>query len=137
MIASYTRHVAHIKAEDPDLPGAKLVWIKLYRVQHSIVPVQQYAKVDTPMPANDPVLYRPFYMGRYDTDGNLLDGPRYDKDGRLIQEGDPFLYWLVPILRANPDILDSPIYDYARKHAGDPLWIRDPVTKEWIAHELK
>src|SRR5207253_81673 len=68
IIASYARHVAHVKAEHPEHPTYKLMWVKVYRVPHQIPPIQQYAKVDTPMPANDPVLYQPYYMGRFNTD---------------------------------------------------------------------
>ena len=135
LIASYARHVAYLKAEHPDLPDYKLKWVKVYRVQHAIPPVHQYAKVETPMPADDPVLYQPYYMGRFDTEGKLLDSPIYAKDGTVLVEGDAFLYWLVPILRDDPDTLDSPIKDYARKHAGDPNWIRHPLTKKWVDHE--
>jgi hypothetical protein len=35
----------------------------------------------------DPTNYMPFYMGKYDLDGRLLD-PK-----------DPFLYWVLPIVK--------------------------------------
>jgi hypothetical protein len=134
VIRSYARHVAYAKADNPDLPGSKLVAVKVYRVVHMIPPVYQFAKAETPMPANDPVLYRPYYVGTFDPEGKLLDAPEY-KDGVALKLGDPFLYWMLPILRVDPDKVESTIRDYARKHAGDPNWIRDPHTGQWIDHE--
>jgi hypothetical protein len=64
----------------------------------------------------EPYFYLPYYFGEYDPEGKLLD------------PNSPFLYWLVPILEDG----NKRNYDYARRHAGDPRWVRDPATKEWI-----
>ena len=127
ILASFARHVAIAKAEPPaHLEGCTLRWIKIYRVRHEIPPVDPFSKADPPIAPNDPELYRPFYMGRYDTDGDLTDGP--GPDGK---SGDPFLYWLLPVLRDDTSNPRSPITDYARKHAGDPDFRYYPDTKEW------
>jgi hypothetical protein len=126
LLASYVRHVAKVKAEHPDLPGYELKWIKIYRVRHDIPSTDLYAKLDPPLSANDPVQYRPFYMGRFDLEGKLLDG--YDPDGI---PRDPFLYWLLPVVRMDTGITK----DYSRLHAGDPNWIRLPDTEDWVTED--
>jgi hypothetical protein len=129
LLSSYVRHVASLKAEA--MPGYELRWIKVYRVRHDIVPSEAYAKLDPPLSASNPILYRPFYMGRYDLDGKLLDEPKFNAFGTLTA-GDPFLYWLLPI-----ETFDSTgvIHDYARLHAGDPRWMLLPDTDEWVTED--
>jgi hypothetical protein len=127
LLASYIRHIGKIKAEDPELPGYTLRYLKVYRVRHDIPNVDLYARSDPPVPANHPGLYRPFYMGRYDTEGKLLDGTY--ADGYLVAQQDPFLYWMVPVLLKENNLVT---YDYCRLHAGDPKWIRMPDTQEWV-----
>ena len=127
LLASYARHVAVAKAEPPAyLEGCRLRWVKIYRVRHDIPIADAYAKNDPPMPPNDPELYRPFYMGQYDRDGELSDGP--GPDGK---RGDPFLYWFLPVIRDDTSNPRSPITDYARLHAGDAKCRYYPDTKEW------
>lgn len=128
MLRSFARHVAKVKEQPPaSLPGSELRWIKIYRVRHEIPPADAYAKVDPPMAPNDPELYRPYYMGKYDTQGELIDGP--DKYGK---GADPFLYWLLPILRDDTSNQRSPIRDFARLHAGDARWIYIPDEGKWV-----
>lgn len=128
LLASYVRHVAKVNAEPPpELAGYKLRWLKVYRVRHDIPNSDLYAKSDPPVSANHPGLYRPFYMGLYDTDGKLQDGTW--ADGNLISERDPLLYWMVPVLLKENNLV---VYDYCRLHAGDPKWIRLPDREEWV-----
>jgi hypothetical protein len=134
LLASIARHVAFAKKESPSFPGYTLKWVKIYRVRHEIPVLATFGRADPPMAANDPELYRPYYMGQFDDKGVLVDG-----------ETDPFLYWLLPILRdpyaISPPVQEyaaSAIRDYARKHAGDPKWIRLPDrvytrnTPQWV-----
>jgi hypothetical protein len=128
LIASYVRHVAKVNAESPaTLSGYKLRYLKVYRVRHDIPNIDLYAKNDPPVAANHPGLYRPYYMGLFDTDGKLLDGTW--RDGQLIDQGDPLLYWMVPVLLRENNLVT---YDYCRLHAGDPNWIRLPDSEEWV-----
>ncbi len=130
LLASYVRHVAHAKAQHPDpkLKGYELRWIKVYKVRHEIPPSDFYAKWDPPLAPNDPILYRPFYLGRYNLEGELFDAPVYNAHGAQVA-GDPYLFWMLPILRDDKTGITQ---DYARLHAGDPKWQRLPDTEEWV-----
>jgi hypothetical protein len=131
LISSYVRHVALVNAEPPpELAGYQLYRIKAYRVRHDIPMVDLYAKSDPPIAANHPGLYRPFYMGTFDPKGELQDG-KY-QDGNLVVQTDPLLYWMVPVLLRENNLV---VYDYCRLHAGDPNWIRLPDSQEWVTQE--
>jgi hypothetical protein len=83
-LSSYARHVArHCPSETNS--EAKVYRIKIYRVMHRVVRPEQWAAEQRP---HDPTLYHPYYQGEY------------DPEGRLRTPGtDPFLFWLIPILR--------------------------------------
>jgi hypothetical protein len=133
LLSSYVRHVVkakcvpdgkgdYVNAEHPDW---RFKLAKLYRVRHDLPTTELYARMDPPLDANDPELYRPFYMGQYDADGNL------------VGKADPFLYWLLPILRTQAGKIDAPIRDYARLHAGDPYYtrVKDGNTYRWVTKD--
>jgi hypothetical protein len=107
LLASYARHACQIP--NPDHPEWKIKAVKVYRVRHEIPPVEPFAHGR--LAADDPELYRPFYMGTFNPEGKLLDPE------------DPFLYWLLPVLRDQTIDPQSPITDYTRLHAGDPRYI--------------
>ena len=44
----------------------------------------------------------------------------FDRDGRLMDPEDPFLFWCLPIMHKNPEDPRSPLLCYVFKHAGDP-----------------
>jgi hypothetical protein len=113
LLSSYSRYVARNFASHPEHADWRLNSMKIYRVVHKI-PEQNWLSHD--WPANDPVLYQPIYLGKYDAEGNLM-------------ENDPFLYWVLPIVRANSYVPASRIWDFARLHAGDAHWVR-PVIEE-------
>ncbi len=112
LLSSFARHILGLP--HPEDPNAKPVSVKLYRVQHRIMPAEFLANGGDP---RDWTLYLPYYMGKYDKDGTLLD-PR-----------DPFMYWLLPILRENSVDPQSPLNFYVFKHAGDADWHRRPPPK--------
>lgn len=130
MLRSYARYVAerypweNVATHDQwvENPALKVQSIKIYRVIHSIPTPAQIAQGLSPY---DPTMYLPYYQGKFDAQGNLLDGPRFE-DCRLVDRGDPFLYWLIPIRRepkpgvSVPKTLDDwQIVDYLKIHAGD------------------
>ena len=98
---------ALVEAAASGFPDAEPVAVKLYRVQHRIMPAEFLANGGDP---RDWTLYLPYYMGRYNQDGQLLD------------PNDPFMYWLLPILRENPQDPQSRLIFYVYKHAGDADW---------------
>jgi hypothetical protein len=82
LIQSCAMHVAR-NAPHPTNPNAKVKDIRVYRVIHRLISPQELAQGYTPL---FETLYSPYYLGRFNPDGELLD-PQ-----------DPFLYWYVPIV---------------------------------------
>jgi len=123
LLASYVRHVA-LKAQQK-YPDLKLVKLRLYRVVHIIPPAFLYMNG---WDADDPAFFHPYFMGEYSPGGTLLN------------PNDPFLYWMVPVLRDPPVTYFSKIRDWARKHAGDPEWvctIDDHGRRLWKSEEAR
>jgi hypothetical protein len=104
-------------------PNATVEGVKIYRVIHNMLNGSEMASGK--IRPNDPNTYAPYFQGEYDQDGNLKN-PQ-----------DPFLYWLIPIIRVpkagfapNPfpvgegggemDPENSEIEDYTKVHAGIP-----------------
>jgi hypothetical protein len=120
LLASYARHVCREK--HPEHPEWKIHSVKIYRVVHMIPEVGAF--VNERMDPRDPANYRPYYMGKYNPQGDLLDARRFDEGGKLINPGDPYLFWLLPNLREPPNhLLKSPIKCWALRHADDADWI--------------
>lgn len=118
LLSSYARFVARKYARHPEHENWTFKSVKVYRVIHSIPMVEWFVLRQSPA---DPVLYRPHYMGNYNAAGEVLDA----KDG----ERDPYLYWLLPILRSDMNDPNSEIRDFCRLHAGDSEWVR-PAGKD-------
>jgi hypothetical protein len=115
LLPSYARHMLI----EYTRPGWQAVRLKLYRLEHRILPPQDYDKRFTgtgqALEPYHPTTYKPFFLGEFDRDGNLVD-PQ-----------DPMLYWLVPIVskRPVPGSDDKDYVDYMSKHAGyDYEWRR-------------
>jgi hypothetical protein len=83
MLQTYARHVACSTPQEND-PARKVTGVKIYRVLHRILNPQEMAQGGDPA---DQPLYLPYYQGEFDTAGHLKN-PR-----------DPYLYWLIPILK--------------------------------------
>lgn len=111
LVSSYAKHVTRLR--HPEHPDWRIQSVKVYRVKHVLAQEGPFMKGVDP---REPYFYLPYYYGQYDPDGRLLD------------PNSPFLYWLVPVLEDNRRW----IFDYARRHAGDPRWVREPENKEWI-----
>jgi hypothetical protein len=109
-IASYARYVAkHFPSEED--PSLAVKRVKVYRATHSMVGAAQLAPEDpgvSPVDPFDPTMYLPYYQGEFDKDGNLLDAD------------DPFLYWLIPIIREPlpGDSKKMRVVDYVKIHAN-------------------
>jgi hypothetical protein len=100
LLSSYARHV--LRLPWPEHPNAKAETVKIYRVLHRMV---EPGPLGFGMDPRDPAHYIPCYEGEYNTSGQLVD------------DGDPFLYWIVPIL---PDPDDPRVRNaYVFLHAGD------------------
>jgi hypothetical protein len=83
LLESYVRYVAR-HATHPTGADRKIAGIKVYRAEHDIIrPNLLVARVDP----ESPWLYRPYYLGDFTADGELKD------------PNDPYLYWLIPIVK--------------------------------------
>lgn len=115
MLETYVRHVAKTtKLPTRDWP---IHSIKVYRVKHTILPWNVYA---AGMEPTDPEFYQPYYMGEY------------KPNGEYMTPEEPLRYWLLPILRENTSLPNSPIRNYAAMHAGDPNSVYSPTQKKWV-----
>lgn len=83
MVSAYARYVARNWPHPDDNPSADVAEVKVYRVVHSIINAPAMA---AGVHANEKHWDYPYFMGAF------------DKDGKLLDPEDPFLYWLVPIL---------------------------------------
>jgi len=104
VLPSYAKHLC----VEHSASGRRVKTVKIYRLEHRIVPVQTFVKGTDPY---HPALYRAYFLGEY------------DETGRLIDPEDRMLYWLVPILLkpggASPNDPKKIDYDdYLSKHAG-------------------
>lgn len=104
LLPSYVRYLASSNSG----PGRKVVSVKIYRVEHRIVPTAAFVGGLSP---HHPTTFKPYYYGEYAPDGKLID-PQ-----------DPMLYWLVPVLpkpggAAPGDPQQKDFDDYLSKHAG-------------------
>jgi hypothetical protein len=108
-IASYARHLLH--QPHPEHSDARPKSVKIYRVLHQILPAAALAMGADP---RDWIYYYPYYLGQYDTKGTLRD------------PDDPFLYWLLPMMRENHSDPHSRMMKcYVFLHAGDSDWTRE------------
>jgi len=114
LIQSFARHVAELPY--PNHPEYRFVGVKIYRAQHRILSAPALAEgVDH----RDLTTYLPYYLGEFNARGKLLDSE------------DPFLYWLVPIMREEPMNPKSAIKAYVFLHAGDKHdWIKTSTARK-------
>jgi hypothetical protein len=121
MVSAYARFVAR-RYPHPDAPGsdpdAEVTGVKAYRVVHSIVNAPDLARGVSPL---SKMLDLPYFQGEFDREGKLKD------------PDDPFLYWIVPIIarsRSDPQLTtyrapalplgELVVDDYLEVHARHP-----------------
>lgn len=110
ILGSYARHVAG------KYGGADAVQsVRVYRVSHEMLTPAQFADGEDPY---QPTTYYPYFMGKYDVNGYLIDAD------------DPMLFWLVPIIRKTAALTPTTsgltrqfdVMNYLAVHAGsDPF----------------
>jgi uncharacterized membrane protein HdeD (DUF308 family) len=83
LIASYARHIARTSPHQKD-PAIAVKAVRVYRVTHMLITPKDLSEGKDPL---DETTFVPFYMGKYDLDGKLLD-PK-----------DPFLFWHLPLVK--------------------------------------
>jgi hypothetical protein len=104
LLPSYSKHLA----VEYSGPGRRVTGVKIYRLEHRIMPTQQFVLGGDPF---HPATYKPYFYGDYDANGKLLN-PQ-----------DEMLYWLVPNVPkrggASPADPEKKDYvDYLSRHAG-------------------
>jgi hypothetical protein len=114
VIPSYASHVIleHTTAEE-----AKKTTVKMYRLEHSTMGVDEFTNWRKLPDANTnpyhPMMFRPYFLGEFNARGDLLN-PQ-----------EPMLYWLIPILNRPGVTANTPnrraFIDFLSIHALDPL----------------
>ncbi|HWG44052.1 MAG TPA: hypothetical protein VN688_14845 [Gemmataceae bacterium] len=94
LIASYARHIARTSPHSKD-PAIAVKSVRVYRVTHTLITPRELSEGKDPL---DPTTFVPFYMGKHDIDGKLLD-PK-----------DPFLYWHLPIVNVPKRYPDAHLF---------------------------
>jgi hypothetical protein len=112
LLRTYARHVAN---SNPHSDGqTPLRGVKVYRVVHAILSPGEFAAGASVV---DPTVYWPYFQGEFDGDGNLKN------------PNDPYLYWLIPIIKVatvSAPVPGAPLQDAA---AAQPQQeIRDYVA---------
>jgi hypothetical protein len=82
MLETYARHVART-TPNPANPDSKVAGVKVYRVVHRMMNAKECALGIQP---DKKWMYLPFFQGEFDI------------DGKLKNDQDPYLYWLIPIV---------------------------------------
>jgi hypothetical protein len=111
--AAYVRHVARTYRHEKK-PELAVKSVQVYRVIHIIANARQIAEGWDPY---DPIMYQPFYQGEYDRDGNTIHR-EFDEGGRPVP--DPFLFWLIPILREYQREQETPPSGNPTRPLGPP-----------------
>jgi hypothetical protein len=113
LLRSFARHVTRLP--HPEHPGVKATSVKIYRVLHKTLDAAtlggqeiQQGGQGVWIPGEHPnslTTYLPFFLGKYDPDGNLMGD-------------DPFLYWLLPTMPERMDPTEAhPQFDVVRVYA--------------------
>ena len=104
MINSYARYISKKFAHPDGKPSVNIDTIKIYKITHGIITVQDLARDFDPL---DKTLFYPYFLGTF------------DKTGKLLDPEDPFLYFLLPITRTMDPNQPSVLTDSLEIHAGD------------------
>jgi hypothetical protein len=108
LVASYAEHVARSEPRPVES-------VRAYRITHRIITPFQLASGTSPL---HETFYVPYYLGKFDLDGTLLD------------PFDSFLYWYLPMVNVPQD--------YGRPGGTDQLEInRNPQEDDFVINGLK
>ena len=85
-IASLARHIWYMPEAQRE--GLTITSVKVYRVKINVLTPYELSKGRKPF---DPTKQYSYFLGEF------------DKEGTLLHPKDPFLYWLLPIVRVSPN----------------------------------
>jgi hypothetical protein len=91
LIASYAQYIAW-NSPHPTRPDVAVKSVKVYRVVHQIMSPAELSVGGDPL---DKTRYWPYFQGEF------------DREGKMTNPRDPFLYWLLPIVRVPRDYPQS------------------------------
>jgi hypothetical protein len=115
LLPSYARFLATANPH-PFNPDAEVAGIKVYRIRHMMLQPPEVLHPD--MQPLSKHLFHAYYQGEY------------DKDGRLKNPNDPFLYWLIPVI---------PVYEDELPRPGQPAFriqaVPDFTKRRLVRHE--
>jgi hypothetical protein len=149
MLETYARHVARTTPHPTD-PTLAVTGVKIYRVIHRILGADEFSRGLHPL---DPTTYLAYYQGDFEPDGTLKATCLFDEwtpTGYVVHHQDPYLYWIIPIVREQPPEPSAPeprafrtllgkessrpvtiqelrVRNYVKFHAGD----KDEGGDEW------
>jgi hypothetical protein len=114
VIPSYASHI--ILEHTPDAKTAARTTVKVYRIQHNTMTVEEFINARKRAGAvtnpYHPTTYRPNFLGEFNARGDL------------INPQEPMLYWLIPILPrpggVPPGSTKREFLDYMSFHALGP-----------------
>lgn len=123
VLPSYASHVVLAHTKDKD--EAARTTVKMYRLEHPILPVELFTNARKYPGLNTdpyhPLTYRPYFLGEFDAFGKLLDPE------------EPMLYWLVPIFprtpAGGPGEGRKDFVDYMSYHALDLVGRGVPIDR--------
>lgn len=121
-------YASHVILEHTDRAEAGKTTVKVYRLEHRTMSVEEFANPRNRTGATtnpfDPITYRPYFLGEF---GFVADP---EKPGstriELLNPQEPMLYWLVPIAPRPGGVPPGdpnkrPFIDFMSIHALDPL----------------
>jgi hypothetical protein len=107
LIESYVRHLARTRPHPTD-PSQPITGIKVYLVEYWFPSPEELNEGMDPL---DPTLYLAFYQGDFEPTGQMKTSCQqieFNEAGGMVRKTqDPFLYWLIPILRDEEDTAPS------------------------------
>jgi hypothetical protein len=116
MVKTYARFIAHLKARET---GKIVGSVKVYRVIHNLPQPQEIARRIDPTEKN---FYYPYYQGEF------------TPDGELINPNDPYLYWLIPIVKT----VDPVAFRAGTLRLNDPSQHkREPVIVDLLEEHVR
>jgi hypothetical protein len=90
LVASYARYIAW-NSPHPTDPSVAVKSVKVYRVVHNIMTPAELAAGGERANPTDKTHFWPYFQGEF------------DRDGKMLNPQDPFLYWLLPVVRVPKD----------------------------------
>jgi hypothetical protein len=129
LLASFVRHVARTTPH-PLGKEAPAVAVKVYRAECHAPPARHF---HAGRPPDDPTLFQAWYQGEYEPDGRLRANVEivHNAEGKRIGHiQDPFLYWLIPIIRVPDDPAAAKAKDLPGLPPGAPRR-ENPVVGPW------